>query len=115
MRWSEEVHLLLEEMRRVLAYFEWHERWWLSLRERWEGLPAAQMEGLRAYAERQASLRRNLSKDFRSHWTYVSKWVDMHILNDEVCGLDRAEWHDAGVCPVDAGDTIDDSTPLILS
>jgi hypothetical protein len=37
------------------------------------------------YAERQARLRRNLIKEFKSHWTYVSR-VDMH---DEVCGLDN--------------------------
>jgi hypothetical protein len=103
MRWSEEVHLLLEEMRRVLAYFKWHEHWWLSQRDRWEGLSSPQMEGIRAYAERQASLRRNLSEEFKSHWIYVSTWVDMHTLNDEVSGLDRAEWHDGGVRPSDVG------------
>lgn len=109
MRWSEEVVLLLEEMRRVLAYFKWHEYWWLERRDRWEGLTAPQAEGISAYAERQAELRRNLSDEFRRLWTYVTGWVDMHDHHDDVFGLDKEERHDVDECMADSAEPIGDA------
>ncbi|KAG1801184.1 hypothetical protein EV424DRAFT_1474766 [Suillus variegatus] len=70
-RWSEEVRLLLEEMRRVLAFFNWQVQWWedhISLRT----LTRLEVtEGLIAYAKRQAFIRRRLSASFREKWKDV--------------------------------------------
>lgn len=67
-RWEEEVQLLHEEMRRVLAFFEWQAVWWdLQGSRRTFGSPEA-AEGAVAYAHRQASLRRSLASHFRSLW-----------------------------------------------
>jgi hypothetical protein len=92
MRYAEEVELLLEEMRRVLAFLEWD-------RDRWEkralhvhqsradsitdsptplpaqGKTAAFEEGLRAYALRQASVRQRLFNTFAQQWHDVPAFI----------------------------------------
>ncbi|KAG1872264.1 hypothetical protein F4604DRAFT_1881048 [Suillus subluteus] len=73
-RWEEEVQLLREEMRRVLAFFEWQAGWWDAQSSgRTFGSPEA-AEGAVAYARRQASLRRSLASHFRSMWEVTPLW-----------------------------------------
>ena len=69
-RWTEEVLLLKEEMRRVLCFLEWKAEWWEALKDNWEGtaLPPDTIAGMRAYAISQAALQRALSKDFTRLW-----------------------------------------------
>ncbi|KAG1853639.1 hypothetical protein F4604DRAFT_1883371 [Suillus subluteus] len=71
MRWDEEVNLLKEEQRRVVAFLDWQADWWWSQRERHdlEYLDDTLREGLATYAERQASLRQQLSTHFQILWT----------------------------------------------
>ncbi|KAG1789189.1 uncharacterized protein HD556DRAFT_1433840 [Suillus plorans] len=59
-RWTEEVKLLLEEMRRVREFLSWHAKWWDEQADRRVGLPPAEAEGTNAYVRRQAALRRNI-------------------------------------------------------
>ena len=68
LRWSEEVMLLKEEMRRVRKMLEWKASWWDNRQEGWPGLDAAASEGVRAYAARQASIQRNLHARFTRLW-----------------------------------------------
>jgi len=86
----EEVELLLEEMRRVLAFLEWDGNRW---KER--ALRAPQRvndtshpstspenkgpleEGLRAYALRQASIRQRLFATFAKQWHSVPAFIEM--------------------------------------
>ena len=72
-RWSEEVALLKEEMRRVLESLKWKSNDWLR-----KGCPEAisalstcpyQLEGLRAYASRQANVFGMLRKHFLGIWS----------------------------------------------
>ena len=49
LRWSEEVMLLKEEMRRVWKMLKWKASWWDDHQEGWPGLDAAASEGVRAY------------------------------------------------------------------
>ncbi|KAG2153817.1 hypothetical protein DEU56DRAFT_868442 [Suillus clintonianus] len=65
LRWSEEVELLREEMRRVLKFFAWQAAWWEDQGKRRVGECAAHAEGVYAYAVRQANLRRRMADDFR--------------------------------------------------
>ncbi|KAG0698532.1 hypothetical protein DFH29DRAFT_983865 [Suillus ampliporus] len=60
MQWEEEVDLLKEEQRRVIAFLDWQGGWWQNDTLR---------EGLVAYAECQASLRRQLSTHFQILWS----------------------------------------------
>ncbi|KAG1855838.1 hypothetical protein C8R48DRAFT_749263 [Suillus tomentosus] len=70
-RWSEEVELLLEEMRRVLAFLRWQGSWWkecITLRTL-NSVPA--QEGLSAYACRQSALCVLLIAKFQRLWSDV--------------------------------------------
>ncbi|KAG2119820.1 uncharacterized protein F5147DRAFT_742104 [Suillus discolor] len=68
LRWSEEVELLREEMRRVLQFFTWQAAWWEERGRHNVGECAADAEGLQAYATQQANLRHRLAEHFRVLW-----------------------------------------------
>ncbi|KAF9505790.1 hypothetical protein BS47DRAFT_1306143 [Hydnum rufescens UP504] len=70
-RWQEEVLLLHEEMRQVLAFCEHREAWWIDLSHSQTGLSLPQLEGNKAYALRQASLQQSHRKHFQSLWNNV--------------------------------------------
>ena len=69
MRWAEEVLMLWEEMRRVLAYFLWHAGWWseLAVINR-HGLSNVSQEGVAAYAYKQAHHWMALCSKFNLLW-----------------------------------------------
>lgn len=68
-RWDEEVALIQEEMRRVIAFFEWKAKWWRqSASQRSQGITPALSSGLTAYAEKQASMYDGLSLKFYNMW-----------------------------------------------
>ncbi|KAG2046731.1 hypothetical protein BDR06DRAFT_1014480 [Suillus hirtellus] len=69
--WTEEVQLSLEEMRHVRAFLSWHATWWDEQAGRRTGLPDAETEGIKGYAKRQASLRRNLQIAFDDMWVMI--------------------------------------------
>ncbi|OJA09031.1 hypothetical protein AZE42_11088 [Rhizopogon vesiculosus] len=69
MRWREEIELLREEQCRVVAFMHWHAEWWLSHRSRRDPVEDDMREGLVAYAERQASLRRRMADHFQALWS----------------------------------------------
>ncbi|KAG1877470.1 hypothetical protein F4604DRAFT_1924105 [Suillus subluteus] len=69
--WTEEVQLLVEEMRRVREFLSWHAKWWDEQAGRRTGLPDAETEGIEGYAKRQASLRRHLQIAFNDMWVMV--------------------------------------------
>ncbi|KAJ7836106.1 hypothetical protein B0H14DRAFT_3705441 [Mycena olivaceomarginata] len=67
-RWSEEVMLLREEMRRVLRYLDWQAAWWrerAELRMDWAPAVAA---GACAYALKQVDWHHRLAGYFRLKW-----------------------------------------------
>ncbi|KAH7904101.1 hypothetical protein BJ138DRAFT_1175416 [Hygrophoropsis aurantiaca] len=68
-RWQEEIQLLKEEMRRVLAFFGWQADWWDRQASRRTDVSAAHAEGLQAYAARQAWIRRNMANHFVKLWS----------------------------------------------
>ncbi|KAK7027713.1 CxC2 domain-containing protein [Favolaschia claudopus] len=73
LRWTEEVDLLEEEMRRVLQFLEWKAKWWLALigqREPSMHDPALD-EGFAAYAHRQAQIQIDLKARFEGNWKDV--------------------------------------------
>jgi len=86
----EEVKLLHEEMRRVLAFLEWDDNRWkeCALRAPQRVNDASRPstspenkgpleEGLRAYALRQASIRRRLFASFAKQWHDVLAFIEM--------------------------------------
>ena len=67
-RWSEEVVLLVEEMRRVICFLDWKSSWWTTQAVARSGLPPDIADGLIAYAAKQAHLNRSLAAAFAVQW-----------------------------------------------
>lgn len=67
-RWEEEVLLLREEMRRILVVFDHQANWWRAQGSLRDTDDVNLISGLRAYAEKQASIREQLARDFASMW-----------------------------------------------
>lgn len=71
MRWTEEVDLLEEEMRRILQFLAWRGDWWeAQIAQRGLG-DGPQLEGETAYATRQAALQRELRDRFSLLWKHL--------------------------------------------
>ncbi|KAF9042129.1 hypothetical protein BJ165DRAFT_1328070, partial [Panaeolus papilionaceus] len=68
LRATEEVMLLKEEMRRVLAYLKWKSSQWLRLRGKRAVKDKALAEGLGAIAVKQSDHQQALHNMFRSTW-----------------------------------------------
>ncbi|KAJ7780819.1 hypothetical protein DFH07DRAFT_682859, partial [Mycena maculata] len=72
LRWTEEVSLLEEEMRRIQQFLRWRAAWWMAQIGRRQGkVDETQLEGDSAYAQRQADLQSRLCDSF------AAKWVDL--------------------------------------
>ena len=68
-RWSEEVKLLQEEMRRVLTFLEWKSGNWLAKRNmRLATASPSIQSGLEAYARKQAAIHHDLAVSFARLW-----------------------------------------------
>lgn len=71
-RWEEEEQLLLEEMRRVIAYFKWRAEWWREQAGRRGDVSSSLARGLTAYAEKQARVFEDLATRCGARWySYV--------------------------------------------
>lgn len=66
-----------EEMRRTLRFFVWKQADWRRRWEAWESqeITPEYREGLKAYAERQATICRDLHDSFKSKWSGVDALV----------------------------------------
>ncbi|KAF9504109.1 hypothetical protein BS47DRAFT_1401750 [Hydnum rufescens UP504] len=81
-RWREEVLLLCEEMRRVLAFCEHREAWWIDLSHSQTSLSLPQLEGNKAYTLRQASLQQSRQKHFQSLWNNILSSPQDQVLRE---------------------------------
>lgn len=69
LRWDEEVVLIVEEMRRTLAYFEYKAAWWHARKHlRDSSAPPDICHGVNAYAEKQAFLLHCRTGQYSRHW-----------------------------------------------
>ncbi|KAJ7581288.1 hypothetical protein C8J56DRAFT_793853 [Mycena floridula] len=100
-RWSEELLLLIEEMRRVLETFSWQANWWKQQQNRRNVEPSLS-EGLNAYAKRQAALKEELSRRFQYLWRFNSLWLASGKVPTQ------RRWFDEIVKPRDAQPTVFD-------
>jgi hypothetical protein len=74
-RWTEEVDLLEEEMRRVDAFLQWRSGWWKE-RVGLRGLPEGpQREGETAYAMRQSTVQATLAAEFATEWDGLTELI----------------------------------------
>ncbi|KAH9885585.1 hypothetical protein C8Q73DRAFT_795737 [Cubamyces lactineus] len=90
-RWEEEVELLVEEMRRVIAYFEWTADWWGGLVEQRANTTSGGcvaldvVEGIRAFASKRVAHFHGLALRCAGHWIpllnklgHSALWVDKY-------------------------------------
>jgi hypothetical protein len=80
--WSEEVTELMEEMCHVKEFLDWHAGWWDEQAFCWSGLEQAQMEGVVAYARRQAAMRCKMRQRFETQWRFAAEWVSLGQIPD---------------------------------
>lgn len=88
-RWEEEYLLVQEEMRRVIVYLMWKAEWWKEQGSRRVSDDAGLVEGLLAYAERQARLFETLAESCAQTWkTALQKegitpsWLDLFVVDN---------------------------------
>ncbi|KAJ2936266.1 hypothetical protein H1R20_g828, partial [Candolleomyces eurysporus] len=83
-RYQEEIKLVREEMDRTLRFFVWKAADWHAKGDapRMELIPDEYSEGLKAYAERQASLCQSLHDAFKEQWKDVPSLIKS--ANDEI-------------------------------
>ena len=72
-RWSKELLIIQEEMRRVLAFFEWKSGWWLSQVNRRGGLQPSIQSGVAAYAQKQANICLQMADRCATYWLPILK------------------------------------------
>lgn len=75
MRWTEDVRFLVEEMRRVIAFFEWKAHWWKEQAGRRQVQATEVREGIMAYAAQQAALYAALKDRCEELWADVPRMV----------------------------------------
>jgi hypothetical protein len=105
-RCKEEVMLLKEEMRRVIAFLNWKLHWWQEREEKRKNVDSALLEGLRAYATKQGILQERLSVDFVRMWQSMRDYTQ--ILDpdeDDEDNEDEGSEHEDGI---DGDDDDDD-------
>lgn len=82
-RWGEDVVLLVEEMRRVVEYLDNKAKWWrLQSHRRRDKSPNTRtdiLQGLSAYADRQAALMKGLAQSFACRWHTMLANADINI------------------------------------
>jgi hypothetical protein len=79
-RWEEEYRLVVEEMRRTVAYLEWKAAWWHGQCWRRKDVDVVTQLGLRAYAERQVWMMKLLAESCIVKW--VPTLLDAGVLVD---------------------------------
>ncbi|KAJ7469942.1 hypothetical protein B0H11DRAFT_2159271 [Mycena galericulata] len=86
-RWTEEVDLVEEEMRRVGEFLTWRAEWWLELLDQRPDvlLDPVLREGFTAYARRQSKIQKDLRDRFQKTWTDGSEGEE----DDEQAGGER--------------------------
>ncbi|KAI0666069.1 hypothetical protein C8Q78DRAFT_1072584 [Trametes maxima] len=97
-RWEEDEELVVEEMRRVLCFFEHQAEFWDSIVQRRAKFsltiptPLDIIDGVGAYAWRQASIYRGLLSRFATTWLPLLHSLDIHAewtSHTTVCSTDH--------------------------
>ena len=70
-RWSEELLIVQEEMRRVLAFLTWKSSWWIEEAHKRVTDDPGVRDGIRAYANKQAVIQTRMAGRCAQHWLRV--------------------------------------------
>ena len=81
------MQLVVEEMRRVLAFLEWKASWWDRQQDAQLNVSADILEGTQAYSSKQAHVNRTLAASFRARWsTELKQDEDEHMGHEQEVG-----------------------------
>ena len=72
-RWNEERLIVQEEMRRVLAFWEWRSAWWLEVANGRVDLESSIRSGVVGYAHKQSALCLRMATRCAEYWLPVMK------------------------------------------
>jgi len=78
-RWSEEVLLLVEEMRRVVDFLDWKAAWWLQQAARRTDAPPDITDGIAAYSAKQFDVMKALALSFVNRWYPILVRSGVHL------------------------------------
>jgi hypothetical protein len=110
-RWTEEVLLIKEEMRRTIEFHRYKAKWWNDRRASLMS-PSSNLlsSGVHAYASRQAHLHMHLVKRFTILWSKGSNSQPVHFdFSDSIGGADdREDLEDDGGEGIDENGAIDE-------
>lgn len=70
-RWTEEVELVYEEMRRTIEYCRWRAKWWESQSAIRKDVSPELADGLSVYALEHADLESRMERDLESRWEAI--------------------------------------------
>ncbi|KZP18029.1 hypothetical protein FIBSPDRAFT_956594 [Athelia psychrophila] len=101
-RWCEEVKLLCEEMRRVIAYGRRLAECWdddAQMRLSAAAVPDQLQEGLQAYASEHAAMESRIAGQLEEQWATMRKRA-CHILAGDMVAAEAAEMIQASRAPV---------------
>jgi hypothetical protein len=73
LRWREEVLLVMEEMRRVIAYGEWKAQWWINCLQAPPLVLTPLTEGLNAYAREQYIFEVQFQEKLEDAWKDIQQ------------------------------------------
>jgi hypothetical protein len=79
-RWSEEVVLTEEEMRRVLDFLDWKSNWWIGQGHLQQNKSPELREGCAAYAAKQAKTLQDMAASFAQQWWPILEGHGMHTM-----------------------------------
>lgn len=86
-RWTEEVQLVHEEMRRTIAYCRWQSQWWAERAVERQDLPSELQEGVAAYAWEHADLEERFARDLERRWDVIRRrakeFIESGFVDDE--------------------------------
>ena len=77
LRWSEEVALVKEEMRRVLQFINWKMNWWMDRANCLVSRTDSVAVGFIIYANRQATLLERIGQRFKKQWEEECSMKDL--------------------------------------
>ena len=73
-----------EEMRRVLAFFNWKIEWWLRRATHFKDQKGDVTMGIIAYSNQQAAFLRDIGRRFRNHWSETCNVAELPNVGEQV-------------------------------
>ena len=114
MRWQEEFEIVQEEMRRVLVWFKWKASWWESQANRRSAVDTDILDGVLAYAFKQADILRRMATRCAASWLLEldkrgikPSWEDKYKHTRQLKKAQKPSEDDHGEDAIDDDDEVD--------